>query len=204
MAGTYTTNLQIINRALQILGSNRIISMDDKTNMAEEMSAAYRITLDNLIRSYNWNCCIKEGTAPLVEKKTGEVLSYVYALPADYLKLIRINDIIPAYSGTEAHLVHDELYKIRGKLIYTKLSAPLKIEYCYRNEDVSDYDPLFCEALAYRLAMAVCEKTTQSTSKYEALKAQYKDILADALRCNALEVPAVPKQDGNWILARGI
>lgn len=202
MVATCTTELDIYNSALQYQGAKRIISTTDKTNAAAEMQAAFRLVRDSLIRSYNWNCCIKEDTVGLLEEINGAERPYVYAVPSDCLQIINMNGIFTGYSGIETVERYNPLYKIRGDKIYTRLPQPLTIEYSYRNEDISSYDACFCKVLALDLAIATCERNTQSGSKIERLERQRRSAIEEALRANALEIPARPKPTGNWLRGR--
>ncbi len=202
MVATCTTELDIFNMALLAQGARRTISTTDKTNATEEMQAAFRPTRDALIRAYNWNCCIKEDTLGLLEKMEGAERPYVYAIPSDCLQIISMNGIFTGYSGVETIERYDPLYKIRGQKIYTKLKYPLLVEYSFRNEDIASYDACFCKVLALDLALATCERNTQSGSLYDRLKSQRRDAIDEALRANALEIPARPKPTGNWLRSR--
>ncbi len=202
MVATCTTELDIFNMALLAQGARRTISTTDKTNATEEMQAAFRPTRDALIREYNWNCCIKEDTLGLLEEIEGAERPYVYAIPSDCLQIISMNGIFTGYSGVETVGRYDPLFKIRGQKIYTKLRYPLRVEYSYRNEDIASYDACFCKVLALDLALATCERNTQSDSKFARLQSQRRDAIAAALRANALEIPARPKPTGNWLRAR--
>ncbi|MBQ8482438.1 MAG: hypothetical protein IJ532_08175 [Alphaproteobacteria bacterium] len=202
MVATCRTELDIFNMAALALGAKRSISTNDKTNIAEEMQAAFRLVRDNLIRSYNWDCCQKEDTLALKEVKDGERLAYVYQVPSDCLQIISLNGIQTGYSGVERVEFYDPLYKIRGHNLFTKLKAPLKVEYSYRNEDITSYDACFCKVLALDLAIAVCDRATNSDSKKESLKRDRREAINDALRSNALEIPARPKITGNWLKSR--
>lgn len=205
MVATCTTDLEIINSAIRALGGKHNISVTDKTNEAEEMQAAYRLVRDNLIRSYDWNCCIKRDTAAFVEESERlifEDFKYIYQVPSDCLGIITINDRFTGYSGVELTESYRPFYKIRGNKIYTRYKPPLIIEYKYRNEDVSSYDACFCKVLALELALECCQRIKQSESALEALRKRRNDAIADALRCNALEYPARPKPTGNWLRGR--
>lgn len=202
MPGTYHIDLEIKKRALQILGANQIISSSDKTQTAEQISLSYRGVRDAFIRNYNWGCCIKEDTIPLMRIIENEPLKYVYALPSDYLNLIKINEFVAGFSHLEYNTQSYLPFKIRGKELFCSFKPPLKIEYSFRNETVSDYDPSFCECLAVKLAMAICEKETGSDSKYQKLTAIFKEELRLALKANAIELPPVIPVSGNWDVSR--
>ena len=205
MVATCTTDLEIINAAMRNLGGKQSISVTDKTNAAEEMQAAYKMVRDNLIRSYDWNCCIKRGTAAFVEESKEifyQDYKYIYQVPSDCLGIISVNDRFTGYSGIELTENYNPFFKIRGNKIYTRYKPPLILEYKYRNQDVASYDACFCKVLALDLAMALCQRIKQSESAYDSLRRQREEALGDALRCNALEIPACPKPTGNWLRAR--
>lgn len=202
MVATFTNDLDIINAALKKMGAKRQISTSDKTNAAAEMQSSFRLVRDRLIRAYNWNCCLKEDFLALIEKLEKDDRPYVYALPSDCLRIVSLDGIVTGYSGTERHERYDPLYKIRGDKLYTKLPAPLKVEYSYRNEDVYTYDPCFCDVLAIELAIENCERITSSSSMLDALRQMRRETLNTALRTNSLEIPARPKATGNWLRAR--
>jgi len=202
MVATFTTDLDIVKQALQYLGAKSNISTTDKTNSASEMQVAFRLARDVLIRSYNWNCCIKEDNLALNQEVAGAEYPYIYSLPSDYLKLIKVNGLFTGYSGIEPVEQYSPRYKVRGNKLYAKQKPPYLVEYSYRNEDVSSYDADFCKVLALDLAIATCERITQSTSKLDNLQKMRRAALDDALRANALEIPARPKPTGNWLRSR--
>ncbi|MBQ8465292.1 MAG: hypothetical protein IJ545_04705 [Alphaproteobacteria bacterium] len=205
MVATCTEDLDIINRALLYLGEKHVISVSDSTNAAEEMNAAYYMTRDELIRSYIWECCRKEDTAAYLGEEsavwTGD-RKYVYQVPSDCLGFISFNDIYVGYSGTELVEERNPLWKIRGHKIYTTFKPPLKIEYKFRNEDASSYDALFCKVFALELAIVTAERIKQSDTAIQRLMQMKREALADALRAQAVELPAIKKPTGNWLHSR--
>lgn len=205
MVATCTIDLDIINTALRYLGGKHNISATDTTNAAQEMQAAYRLVRDNLIRSYNWNCCIKEDTAAYLGESTLKIHQdhkHMYQIPSDCLGVILINNQFVGYSGIERTETYNPVYKIRGSKIYTRFEPPLYLEYKYRNTDVTSYDACFCKVLALDLAIDCCQRIKQSETALESLRRLRQDAIADALRCNALEYPPRPKPTGNWLRGR--
>jgi hypothetical protein len=67
---------------------------------------------------------------------------------------------------------------------------------------VDTMDPMFCEGLACSLAIAVCERITQSTEKWNKCTAEYRRIMGEARIVNGIETgPVQPPQD-DYITAR--
>jgi hypothetical protein len=68
--------------------------------------------------------------------------------------------------------------------------------------DVSKMDPLFCEGLAARIALAVCEPLTQSTSKLAAIARVYDVFINDARTVNAIEQGTEQPPDDDYVTCR--
>lgn len=202
MPYTLQSDVEIVNRALQILGDKRIVSLDDGSNAAKEMSSTFDLVRDCLIRSKNWLCCQKEATVALTGIDETARLKNEFALPADCLRVIRVGDDYIAYSGASGQYGYVNPWVVRGTRLYTNFSAPLKLVYAYRNRDVKTYDPLFIEALACEMALALCKRLTDSASLEDMVRRRLREIMADALHSNALERPATTMADGNWIAAK--
>jgi hypothetical protein len=69
-------------------------------------------------------------------------------------------------------------------------------------QDPSEYDALFVEALAARLAFESCETLTNSNTKKQALWEEYLAAMGAARRANAIERPALTLPDDSWLQAR--
>ena len=85
MPYTLQSDVEIVNRALQILGDKRIVSLDDGSNAAKEMSSTFDLVRDCLIRSKNWLCCQKEATVALTgdfDGRMNQSADYDIAVPS--------------------------------------------------------------------------------------------------------------------------
>jgi hypothetical protein len=56
--------------------------------------------------------------------------------------------------------------------------------------DVSRMDDMFCEGLAARIAVAICEPLTQSAAKIQSIRLSYKEYMGEARLRNAIEIGA--------------
>lgn len=207
MVATCNQILDIINIAARRLGEKRGISTENATNAIAEMTAAYPIIRDKLIRSYNWACCIKEDTFAFKEMIVNPLYQdrqYVYALPSDYLGMVSFNGVVTGYSGTERIERDNPPYKIRGNVIYTNAEPPLFAEYKYRNDNVMSYDANFCDVLAWDIAIDCCHRIKQDESLLGRMMKMRDDAIDLALQAQAIETPARPKPTGNWLRARNI
>jgi hypothetical protein len=81
-------------------------------------------------------------------------------------------------------------------------TSPLEIRYVYDVTDPTVFDAMFCELLAYRIALAINIDLSDSTAKQQLLQQGYKAALIEARKVDALE--SVPEQaaDSTWITSR--
>jgi len=186
-----TSNVEIANRALQILGSShRLESLSQDHPNARTLTAAFARVRAALFRRYTWNFSIKRASVAADSTQTIWGGLNRYALPADFARLIRDNE-----TGTRSD------WKIEGRFIITGDAAPLEFKYIAVIEDPQQFDSLFDEVFAYHLAVACCKEVTGSNATAELLE-ERSEVMGDAKRNNAFESDAVQPLDDDWVLAR--
>ena len=107
------------------------------------------------------------------------------------------NTIMDDYIGAET-----AEYAIEGNAIITSYSAPLKIRYVAQITDPNQWDPLFREALACRIAAEICEDLTQSDTKKQNAWNEWKRAISEAGRIGAIERPPQMPPDDQFIISR--
>lgn len=196
------SEIQVANRALTKLGAARIISLNDNNKQARAISSCFEDLRDAELRAHRWQFSIKRSSLPALVAAPAFGFQYQYQLPSDFIRLDQINDqypdtIMDNYIGTET-----AEWAIEGNKILTGLGSPLKIRYGYRVEDPNQWDPLFREALACRLAAELCEDLTQSDTKKQNAWAEWKRAINSAIQVNAIErIPQMPPDD-QFIISR--
>lgn len=185
--------VQICNRALQRLGAKRITSLTQDTPNARSCNFAYPPVRDAELRAHTWNSAVKR--AQLAEDSTTPLFGKTarYALPSDFIRLLPLD---PEQNENTID------YQIEAGYIYTNYSSPLNIRYIYRLTDVNLMDSLMREALSVRLALELCEEVTQSNTKKELLNTDYKMLIREARRVNAIERVAQQPPEDTWITIR--
>jgi hypothetical protein len=181
----------IANRALKALGAKTVESIDQDHPNARSIKNSYDSIRDAELRRYDWSFAIKRAS---IAADTSDTLWgdwNRYALPNDFLKLIRDDE-----SGTRVD------WRIEGRYIVTADAAPLDIRYVARITDPNQYDPMFLEAFALQLAHDSCQEITQSNGKKQQIKADYKEAIAEARRVGAIEKPSQISADDDWLSAR--
>lgn len=184
----------IANGALTLLGASKITSIDSAT---EQNAIICTVFFDNsrdaLIRKYQPRFATKRTslTAHVTAPTFGRARAF--DLPADYLAML------PPYP--EDNL--EALDWIReGAQILTDDASPLLIRYTAQITTTTLFDILFVKMLEAYLAMEMCEKITQSNSKYDRVKDIFLMAEEACRRANAFEsVNPLPPED-SWVNAR--
>lgn len=196
------SQVEIANRALTKLGAARIISFDDDNKQSRAVKSMFELVRDAEFRDHLWSFTAKRVSLPALTSAPDWGFSFEYAVPADYIRLIQINDIYPGPSLEDYRNAAVAEYVIEGRKILTNYAAPLRVRYVSRVEDTSQWDASFVEAFACRLAVEMAEDLTQSTSKKESAKDDYKTAIAKAIRADGIEQPPQDLPDDAWMLSR--
>ena len=178
----------ICNRALQILGANRITSLADlNSKSARECSVAYEPLRDALLRSHPWSFAITR--VQLAEDVSPPIgADHQYTLPADALRVLPNNDF-----------TND--WVIEGRKILTNWSSPLTVRYIKLVTDPNLMDSLFRETLSGQIAAEICEALTGSNTKQALIAQRVTLTLALAFRTGGMEQRPDDGVDSGWVEA---
>lgn len=143
------SQIDIINRGLDHLGTNRIASLSENNTAARTMSGLYDSVRDARLRSHPWNFAMrrKELAAKVVKPAFG--YSEYFAQPADCLRVYEVFD---------ANLIPIDEWDIEGDdeetVIACNCGGPIYIRYIARIVNTERYDVMFNELLSADLALA--------------------------------------------------
>lgn len=184
------SNVGIANRALQKLGGGYIANFLDNKKEARAVNRAYDYVRQAVLRSHPWNFAVRRQK--LTASATAPAFDYElqYQLPTDCLRILEVIDG-DAYP-----------YQVEGRLILTNQAAPLRIRYVADISDPNQFDALFIEAFACRLAMELCEDLTQSNAKRQLAQEEYTAALREARRIDGQENPPDDLPEPDWLLVR--
>ena len=185
------TDVQIINLGLSKIASSRVARIDPASTPLEKyMAVNYPQWKRAELAKRRWVFAkVEEYTLTLNEILTDTAKPYKYLLPIDCLRPIR-------NKTTE--------WVQRGRYVYSYQDT-LKIDYI-RNAPEGEFDPLFNEVLACKIAYESCEYVTQSTSKKVSAKEDYEDAVKLAGAANAFTIGpediGSDDSDFTWIQGR--
>jgi hypothetical protein len=185
----------ICNLALQRVGAKRIASLTEDSKNARECNTAYESVRDKELRKFVWKFAKKRAALAPNATAPDFDYSYKFELPSDFIRLV---------SAKAADGDTDEIddYVIEGKYLLTSDTDTLYLVYVSRVTDPNKFDTLFIETLYHALALQVGEAITQSNSKMDRIKEDYKDALAEAKRTGSIEEPSKKAPADSWVLVR--
>ena len=186
------TDVQVINLGLSKIASNRIARIAPaQTQLEGYMASNYQHWKRTELAKRRWVFALEEHYQLTVEATLTNVnRPYKYALPIDCLRPVREKN---------------SEWVQRGRYIYSAYST-LRITYI-KNVDESEFDPLFNEVLACRIAYESAEYVTQSNAKKTAAFELYNDAIRVAGQCNAFTIGPEDINDENdddssWVVSR--
>lgn len=183
----------IDNLALQKLGASSIVAVDEDSTNARACAVCYEPLRDREFRAHPWSFTIQRFILAAVT--AAPVFTYLFAFPVP-TGCLRV--LLPARSGLDWRL---ESFQ-NQTMILTNDGQSLSVKCLMQITDTTRFDPLFVEALACKMAWHMCEQITQSNTKKEALKQEYKDVMSEARRANAFEKIVDDQPVDTWISAR--
>ena len=181
------SKLEIMNKALGMLGANQIYNIDDDTLEAKAAKKMYQPSLDSVLAETDWTFAIKRSMLDISETKTPAWGGGNYfELPSDMIKIVDVmNRYVP--------------WRREGNYIFTHASE-FGLVYVARCVDPTYYPPYFIDALSAKLAVEMCYLLTNSTEKTNVLIDLYRgEYLPIAKTKNAREKSNPVIEDSYWV-----
>lgn len=205
-----TSEEEVCNLALTRIGHSQISNLNEGTKAADLCALHYPRSRDALLRAHPWNFAIKRATLALSVVAPNHEYDYQHALPVDCLKVIRTSWEANGYTGAAVYgfpglvggLEQVAPYRIEGRFLLCNEDT-VRIEYIARITDTAQFDDLFTDCLAQRVAAEVSMALSDNASMTENLWGIYQSKLADAQSTDAQEgTPRDVIDVSGWIRAR--
>lgn len=198
--------IDIFNRALVILGEERVSSPSQDVKAARELSAVWETTRRALLRGYRWGFAMKRAQLAALASAPLTQFDFQYLLPSDFLRLDFVGDFFVGLSLTDYRTSDESEYALganaSGTVLETNLAAPLSVRYVADLTVTTTYDALFTEALAAKLAVDTGWSLTKSGTAIKIARDAFMASIQAAISVGAIERPPVPTADDSWIMSR--
>jgi len=210
--------VEICNLAISHGGAGHTIqALTESSVEARQCNLLYDKARRATLRSHPWNFATKRVTlALLTDTYTG--WTYAYSYPTDCLNVIEILNPLAAiysdYSLTATDRVRNR-YATRNKVEYKVISNDDKnarvvlcnledaeMEYTADITDVNMFDPLFVEALAWRLAADLSMPLRGDLQQFDLLERKFFREISKAAAESSNEDQKDPEDRNNYVGAR--
>jgi len=181
--------VEVCNKALDKLGHGAITSLNDGTKAANLCLRSWEMVRDEMLRAHPWNFAVKRLALAPSDETPAWGFSYAFPIPSDYLRMIEILD-----SAQFNHQIESNNILCDETVLY--------VRYIYKVTDPNQYDSMFVDVVATRLAIELCEPLTQSNTKKNELIKDLDAALTNAKRVDGQENPPVSFAEDDWITAR--
>lgn len=180
----------IVNSGLVKLGADGITSLGDDSVEARAANAQYEKLRDEVLRAHPWNFAVARERLAALSEAPPFGFDRQHQLPSDCLRVLRVGD------GRTA-------FEIEGRRLLTD-AEQVDLVYARRVTDPNDFDAMFREALAYRIAAELAYRLANSMTLANSMMQLYRDQLALARSVDAQESGVNRMTEaGAWIEARG-
>jgi len=186
----------VCGMALGILDESPIHSLDDNSKAARLLNLHFETTRKSELTKQAWSFAIFRAEIEAnPDAPTSDEYGYGYDMPEDALRILPLTE-----TGEAASQRID--WKMEGGLILTNYSGPRLIRYIGNLTDPDDWNSLFTEAFAARLAMKIAMPLTHKPSFLQGAQTVYNEAISEARRINAIESSSIAGSE-SWIAARG-
>ena len=204
------SDTDIANMAIDRIGHEPITSFDQGNKAADLISRNYARVRNALLRAHPWNFAIKRATLALSGTTPNHEFDYQHTLPTDCLKVIRTEweadftsgAAIYGFPGVHGYATNSVPYRIEGRFLLCNETVA-SIEYVAEITDCAQFDELFIDILAQRLAAEICMSLTDNATLAKGLWDIYQAKLVEARMIDATE--GTPRQVVDlspWLVAR--
>lgn len=184
-----SSQTEVVNIALTILGADLITSIDDPVKSAILASANWNTLLDATIRAYPWNFAIKNQVlSPESATPVDSEWTYQFTLPPECLRVLKTD-------------LTDQDWVVEGRNLYAN-SDTVKLKFLQRVDDTNVWDACFTQAFAVRMAHLLSYPIVQSGALKQNLWEDYRRILGEARTIDAQEGRLTQVEADAWVESR--
>lgn len=186
--------VSVSNLVLSKLGDeDQLTDPDDNRKPARAIRAVWDMVRDMMLRAHPWNFAMRQATLTSSDPAPEFTFTHGFQLPSDFLRLDT--------TAIEPWSVRED-YQIEGRRLLANTPGPVKIRYVARIEEVGDWDPLFVEAFACRLAYQIADRLTGDLQRQQQAWRAYQLAMGEAKGVDGRENPPEAPIDSSWVTAR--
>lgn len=190
-----TSDVQICNLALGMIGAGRISALNDGSAEARACNAIYSSLRDEVLERHPWTFAVKRATLSQDATAPDWGYEYRYALPADSLRVLKVNDDdVPFPAATLTQESAGEAITVRAPAAKTweiedtyllTSETEIEIRYIAKVTDPTKFSPNFVKALSYRMAQDLAMQLAKNLNLSDRYEKKFDQVLEIAAGTNA-------------------
>lgn len=188
-----TSEVEICNDALIIVGAKTITSLSDDTKEGRLCNEQYAKCRDQLLVAHPWNFAINrieissDANLPSGYDNNPD-WDYAFTLPSNCLRVLEIDDT-------------DADWAVEGGKLFSTYD-PVNIRYIKKVTDTTIFSKNFEKALAYMIAYRICYALTQSATLVSVIKDDFDLAVKEARSFDAQEGSVKVVEATDWLNRR--
>lgn len=163
-----TSEVQIINVGLVMIGSSQIGNLSDRGDLADKCRLLWPSIRGAVFRSHPWKCITKAAVLTQTTTTPVHTYDYAYVLPADFVRMVGMSE-------------PDADYRVYGQNLHCD-DSPAYIDYVYLCTDCTKYSDDLCLALSMNFAYWAGFGIAQSVEIANAIKADLEKFYLPIVR----------------------
>ena len=185
---TSITLVQLVNSALQEIGQNAIMALDDETREARAASRILDFTIHDVLSEHPWNGASKRVKLPRLSSDPSFEFDHAYQLPDDF---VRLN-----------YVEHPESrYRIENGTILSNLDE-MRISYVGFTKDPNAMGADCRKAISAKLAAKLVQVLKGDQQLYRLMMQAYQSALAEARFQDSSQEGIEQVGGSSWLEAR--
>lgn len=193
------SEVDICNRALSHIGASATISsLTEQSEEAFHCNLLYADIRDAVLRAHPWGFATRHLALSDVGTPPGN-WAYRYAYPNDCIYAREILQTDTAGDPIKFEVALGDAYNAR--VILTDEEDAVLI-YTYKVTNTTIFDPLFTNALAWKIASEICMPLTRDQDRMKAAYQMYQGAIAEAQVFNTNESHEDILREAEWVTGR--
>lgn len=200
-----TTNVDIANIALRMLGEPAIVSLDGTQRAQVLCAQEIGFARDEVIGYHPWSIAVKRKVLnELTEETNLTGYDHVYAMPSDALRILAIRPTSVAATAvvSESGYLEDSIedgssYLIEGGNIYTNADDAYA-QYIMRVTNPSQFPQYLVDTIAANLARRIAYSLVQNPTVMQLATQSYSNAMSMALQIDSKSKTNTPSAPVQW------
>lgn len=186
------TPVEICNTALSHIGNwANISSLEDKSPAGQACGQHYPTALRSTLEQFPWNFAMRRRALALLTNEPAYAWRFVYAMPEDSVKVIRLLDEKDShcYKENPPQFTVELAGSVNRQIIRTNLENA-HAQYTAKSLDTTLYSEMFCMAVSWLLASLLAGKLIKGAAGMQVAQSalqMYTAIGAQAANIDATQ-----------------